>query len=95
MAEPTELDVLNHLPSDDRQQPPADEPRGQFGRYVVHAYLAGAGHDLETLLARNDDQARQLLRRALEYASAKASEVCVRERHVWTVHAVPTPHLFE
>jgi len=39
------------------------------------AYVAGAGQDLEALLARSDEQARQLLTEASLYASARLTEV--------------------
>jgi hypothetical protein len=78
---------------DDRQQPLADRPRAEFERHLMGAYLAGAGHDVETLVARNDDHARHLLRRASEYASEKVSELSMRARYL--AHAVPTPHLYE
>ena len=78
---------------DDRRHPPANRPRAEFERHLMGAYLAGVGHDVETLLARNDDQARQLLGRASEYASEKVSELSVRARYL--AYAVPTPHLYE
>jgi hypothetical protein len=78
--------MANH----DRRQPRAP---AQFERHLMSAYLAGAGQDVETLLARTDDQARQLLVRALEYASEKSSEMYVRECYLSC--AVPTPYLYE
>ena len=78
--------MANH----DTRQPRAP---AQFERHLMSAYLAGAGHDVETLLARTDDQARQLLARALEYACEKSSEMYVRECYL--ALAVPTPYLYE
>jgi hypothetical protein len=67
----------------------------EFEQHLIGAYLAGAGHDRAALVAREDDQARQLLARASRYASEKVREVYVQERYLWTAHAVPTPHLYE
>ena len=44
--------------------------------------LAGAGHDLESLLARHDEQARQLLSDASRHAAAKLTEVESRSHYL-------------
>jgi hypothetical protein len=74
--------MANH----DTRQPRAP---AQFERHLMRAYLAGTGHDVEALLARNDDQARQLVARALEYVSGMYVREC------YLACAVPTPHLYE
>jgi hypothetical protein len=58
--------------------PPLHEPLAELERQLMSAYLAGAGQDLQTLLARTDDDARRLLAAASQYASAKLSEVEAR-----------------
>jgi hypothetical protein len=54
---------------------PIEEPLAQLERELMTAYVAGAGQDLEALLARSDEQARQLLTEASLYASARLTEV--------------------
>jgi hypothetical protein len=51
-------------------------------RQLIAAYLAGAGHDLEVLEARTDEEARQQLAQASRYASAKLSEIEARARYL-------------
>lgn len=55
--------------------PPMEEPLAQLERELITAYVAGAGHDLDTLLNRTDDQARHVLAEASRYASARLTEV--------------------
>ena len=76
-----------------RQQRPSDRAPAQFERHLMGAYLAGAGHDLPTLLARSDEHARQLLARASEYAMETSNEV--RQVNRWGHVIAPTPHLYE
>ena len=51
---------------------PLEEPLAELERQLISAYVAGAGQDLETLLARDDEDARKLLAEASLYASAPA-----------------------
>jgi hypothetical protein len=73
----------------------AGSPVSQFERDLVGAFLAGAGHDVETILARTDERARQLLTRACAHASEHGSALDVRPRHLWATRATSTPHLYE
>jgi len=78
------------------QESPAQEnAAAQFERQLVHAYLAGAGHDAQALVARNDDEARRLLADASQYAHEQSSEIHVRRRHLWAAHPELTSHLYE
>ena len=55
-----------------------EEPLAELERQLISAYVAGAGSEVDTLLARNDHAARQLLAAASLYASDKLSEIEAR-----------------
>ena len=57
---------------------PLHDPLAELERQLIGAYVAGAGQDLEALLKRNDDDARQLLAEASRYASGRLSEIEAR-----------------
>jgi hypothetical protein len=78
---------------DDRQQLPHERP-AQFERHLIQAFLAGAGHDAQTLLSRSDDEAQRLVAHASRYASERVSEIHVRWRAPWPSQPAPT-HLYE
>jgi hypothetical protein len=61
---------------------PLEEPLAQLERQLISAYVAGAGQDLETLLARHDEDARKLLAEASLYASARLTEVESRSHYL-------------
>lgn len=61
---------------------PLEEPLAQLERQLISAYVAGAGQDLETLLARDDEDARKLLAEASLYASARLAEVESRSHYL-------------
>lgn len=63
-----------------------EEPLAQLERQLISAYLAGAGHDFDALLAREDEAARKLLAEASRYASGKLSEVEARSHFVRELH---------
>jgi hypothetical protein len=56
---------------------------------LISAYVAGAGHDLDALLARTDEDAKRLLAEASRYASAKMSEVEARSHYLHELHGEP------
>jgi hypothetical protein len=62
------------------------DPLAELERQLIRAYLAGAGHDLEGVLARTDADARRLLAEASRYASAKLSEVEARWHYLHKLH---------
>lgn len=62
----------------DETRPPLEEPLAELERQLIRAYVAGAGHNLQELLTRTDDEARVLLAEASRYASDKLSEVEAR-----------------
>ncbi len=68
----------------DRQ--PLHDPLAELELHLIHAYLAGAGHALDELLNRTDDEARRLLTEASRYASGKLSEAESRWRYLHTLH---------
>ena len=63
---------------DAQDRPPLEDPLAELERQLIRAYLAGAGEDYQTLVARADDNARRLLAPASEYASSKLGEVEAR-----------------
>ena len=68
---------------------PIEDPLAQLERELMTAYVAGAGQDLHTLLARSDDQARQLLTEASLYASARLTEVESRFHYLRSLRGQP------
>jgi hypothetical protein len=65
---------------------PMRAPLEDLERHMISAYLAGAGHDLESLLARGDDDVRRLFAEASRYVSAKLSEVEARAHYLHELH---------
>ncbi len=65
---------------------PIEEPLSELERQFITEYLATAGADYHALLARNDDQARSLLRQAAQYASERLSEIEARSEYVHKLH---------
>ena len=57
------------------ENPQMKEPLAELERELISAYVAGAGHDMQTLLARNDGEAQHLLTDASMYASSRLAEV--------------------
>jgi hypothetical protein len=70
------------------KQPPRD-PLAEIERHLISAYVAGAGYDLDELLARADEGAKRLLAEASRYASAKLSEVEARSHYLHKLHGEP------
>jgi len=66
--------------------PAMREPLADLERQLITAYLSGAGHSREALLARDDDEARALLTAASQYASEKLAEVEARSHYVHALH---------
>jgi hypothetical protein len=71
------------------EERPQHDPLAELERHLIHAYVAGAGHDLEALLARTDADALRLLAAASTYASGKLSEVEARSRYLHELHGEP------
>ena len=65
---------------------PVDEPLAELERQLISAYLAKTGHDLHTLMARSDPEARALLLEATRHASQRLSEVEARAHYVRRLH---------
>jgi hypothetical protein len=65
------------------------EPLAELERHLISAYVAGAGHDLHTLLTRSDDDARRLLAEASRYASARLCEIEARSQYLHHLHGEP------
>jgi hypothetical protein len=65
---------------------PLEEPLSELERQFINAYLAGAGADYHALLARTDDEARTLLRRAAQFASERLGEIEARSGYIHKLH---------
>ena len=72
---------------DDQQS--LHDPLAEIERQLINAYVAGAGHELSKLLARNDDDSRRLLAEASRYASARLSEIEARSHYLHKLHGEP------
>ena len=59
-----------------------EEPLAQLERELMTAYIAGTGQDIEALVLRTDEAARQLLAQASVYASARLTEVESRSHYL-------------
>lgn len=77
------------MTKDQEDRPPLHDLLADLERHLISAYVTGAGHDLEELLARTDDDARRLLAEASQYASAKLSEVEARSQYLHHLHGEP------
>jgi hypothetical protein len=71
-------------------RPSLEQPLAELERHLIHAYLAGAGHDFHTLVSRDDAEARRLLAAASQYASSKLTEAEARLRYIRGLHGTPT-----
>lgn len=67
---------------EDETRKPLEEPLAELERQLIAAYVTGAGEDLETLRARDDEAARKLLAEASLYASARLTEVESRSHYL-------------
>jgi hypothetical protein len=74
---------------DQHDAPPLHEPLAELEHHLISAYLAGTGHDLDTLLARTDEDARRLLAEASRYASMKLCEIEARSHYLHHLHGEP------
>lgn len=74
------------MSTDQQVTQPLHDPLAEIERALLRAYVAGAGHDLDTLMARHDDEARRLLSEASRYASARLSEVEARSDYLHRLH---------
>lgn len=67
---------------EDRDRRPLTAPLAELERHLMNAYVAGAGHDLNDLLKRDDEEARELLAAASRFASARLSEIEARSHYL-------------
>lgn len=72
----------------DRDRSPIEEPLAELERQLIRTYVAGAGHDLQTLLARTDDEARAILTAASRHASETLSEIEARSHYLRKLHGL-------
>lgn len=74
------------MPTKDTDRSPIEEPLAQLERQLISAYVAGVGYDLQTLLARNDEEARTILAAASRHASETLSEIEARSHYLRKLH---------
>ena len=74
---------------DPDERPPLEEPLAELERQLFQAYLAGAGQDMQALLARDDEASRKLLAAASLYASSKLTEAESRLHYLRELHGQP------
>ena len=74
------------MSSEPRAESALEDTLAELERKLIHAYLAGAGQDFPTLVARTDDDSRRLLAEASRYASSKLSEIDARLHYVHSLH---------
>ena len=74
------------MATDHDTRPPLEQPLAELERHLIHAYLAGAGHDFHTLVSRDDAEARRLLAAASQYASSKLTEAEARLHYIRSLH---------
>ena len=70
----------------DPDVPPLEEPLARLERALIEEYLLGLGHNPDTLRARTDADARQLLCDASQYAALRLTEVESRAHYVRELH---------
>lgn len=73
----------------DPDRPPLEEPLAHLERILMASFVAGAGENLEQLLVREDPEARELLRRASQFAAERLTEVEARAHYVRALHGQP------
>lgn len=61
---------------------PLEEPLAELERRLIHAFVTGAGQDVQALQARHDDEARTILTDASRYASEVLSEIEARSHYL-------------
>jgi len=61
---------------------PLSQSLAGLERTLIEAYAAGAGQTIESLRARTDEAARELLKDASRYASDKLAEVEARSHYL-------------
>ena len=72
----------------DPDRSPIEEPLAELERQLIRAYVAGAGHDLQTLMGRTDDEAKAILTAASRHASETLSEIEARSHYLRKLHGL-------
>ena len=68
---------------------PGEESSAALERQLIRDYVTSAGHDLGSLLARHDDEAKKILTEASSYATARLAEVESRAHYIHNLHGEP------
>lgn len=69
-----------------RPDTPVEEPLAGLERDLIRGWVEAAGHRLDDLLARDDDEARRILAEASRHASERLAEVETRAHYVHELH---------
>ena len=69
---------------------PLEQLLAELERHLIHAYLAGTGHDFHSLVLRDDAEAHRLLAAASQYASSKLTEAEARLHYIRSLHGEPS-----
>ena len=75
--------------TNEKDRQPVEEPSAELERRLISEYLEAAGHDLASLLARHDDEAKKILTDASFYASSTLVEVESRSHYLHKLHGEP------
>lgn len=73
----------------DPTQPSLEEASAKLELAFIDEYLRQRGHDPDALRRRTDDVARELLKQASMYASARLTEMESRAHYVEDIHKRP------
>jgi hypothetical protein len=65
---------------------PVHDLFAELERHLIAAYVAGAGQDIDELLARTDEDAKRLRAEASRYASTKLGEIEARSQYLHKLH---------
>ncbi len=77
------------MTTDENDRQPLEDPSAELERRLINEYVTAAGHDLGSLLARHDDEAKKILTEASFYASSKLAVVESRAHYVHKLHGEP------
>lgn len=72
--------------TDLRRELPLEEPLARLERDLIRTWVEAAGHRLEALLVRDDEEARRILAEASRHASERLAEVETRAHYVHELH---------
>ena len=75
--------------TNESERQPGEEPSAELERQLIREYVTSAGHDLRSLFARHDDNAKKILAEASSYATSRLAEVESRAHYIHKLHGEP------